>query len=285
MNSKFLIINADDFGMCHSVNNAVEELFNNGFITSATLMTPCPWALDALKRAKANKRMSIGLHLTLNSEWDIYRWKPVSGVSTPTLLDSEGYMPKDPKSLLKQAMPADVHTEIASQLDWMLSRGYCPTHIDNHMGSLYGLEGPSYLDEVFRLCSLHRFPFRLPRFNTKIDKNSQDIGIMLAKLAEQADRLGINIIDNLFNFGRSLHPSDTYDTVKAQYLSVISSIPPGINELYIHPAKETDELKAICPSWQMRVWEYQLMLDKDLQKVIESENIYLVSWANAPFKL
>lgn len=283
MSDRFLIINADDYGMCHSANSAVDDLFNNGFITSATLMVPCPWALDALERAKANKRMNVGLHLTLNSEWETYRWGPISRTCVPTLLDMDGFFPKDTATLLRQASSEHIRAEIASQLDWMLSRDYRPTHIDNHMGSLYGLEGPSYLSEVFKLCASHDLPFRLPRFGTNFNKDSLFDVSMLSDIAKQADRSGVLIVDNLLSFGRSLDSSDTYQTVKAQYISVIANIPPGINELYIHPAKETEELKAICPTWQMRVWEYQLMLDNELQRVIENENISLISWKSAAF--
>jgi len=278
MSDRFLIINADDYGMCHSANSAVDDLFTNGFITSATLMVPCPWALDALERAKANKRINVGLHLTLNSEWENYRWGPISRTCVPTLLDMDGFFPKDVATLLKQASSEDIRTEIASQLDWMLFHDYRPTHIDNHMGSLYGLEGPSYLNEVFELCVSHDLPFRLPRFGTNFNNDSLFNASMLANIAKQADRSKVLIIDNLLNFGRSLDSSDTYRTVKAQYISVITNIPLGVSELYIHPAKETEELKAFCSTWQMRVWEYQLMLDNELQKIIEDENISLISW-------
>lgn len=284
MTDRYLIINADDYGMCHAANEAVEDLFNNGFITSTTLMTPCPWAEDALHRAENNKRMNVGLHLTMNSEWQFYRWGPVSRTTVPSLLDDGGYLYRTVAPLLQQAEAKDVTTEISAQLDWMLSRGYRPTHIDNHMGSLYGLEGQSFLAEVFALCAPHGFAFRLPRSAATFGKVPPQLEAMLSQLARQADSLGIGILDNLLDFGRSLQPSDTYETVKERYLSIVRGIGPGINELYVHPALESDELKAICPAWQMRVWEHRLMRDEDVGNVIEQEGIRLTTWKAAPFQ-
>lgn len=282
---RYLIINADDYGSSLSSNLAVEHLFNEGFITSATLMTPCPWAEDALHRAKNNKKMRVGLHLTLNSEWEFYRWGPVCKTKLVTsLLDEDGYFYRDVPSLLQVAKTDEIEIEIQAQLDFMLKRGYRPTHIDNHMGSLYGLQGPSYLKEVFSLCSQYGFNFRLPRSTETFGPIPEQLKNSLAEIAETADALGIGILDNLCSHPFALTSNDTYETVRDYYLDLIRNAPPGITEIFIHPAKESEELKAICPDWQKRVWEYRLMLDDIVIKTIESEGIKLVGWTDAPFK-
>lgn len=284
MTERYLIINADDYGMCQSGNAAVEDLFNNGYITSTTLMTPCPWAEDALRRAEGNQKMNVGLHLTLNSEWAYYRWGPVSRAPVPSLLDDGGYLFRAVAPLLLQAKAEDVKTEIAAQLDWMISRGYRPTHLDNHMGSLYGLEGQSFLAEVFALCAPNDFSFRLPRSAESLGPIPPQVSATLAQVCAQADHLGVGILDSLLDFGRPLTPRDTYETVKERYLGIIRGIGPGINELYAHPALESEELKAACPAWQMRVWEHKLLRDDDVGKTIDSEGIKLTTWKEAPFK-
>lgn len=284
MTERCLIINADDYGMCHAANEAVEDLFNNGFITSATLMTPCPWAEDALSRAVSNKRINVGLHLTLNSEWQSYRWGPVSRTPVPSLLDGGEYLFRAVAPLLRQARAEDVRAEIAAQLDWMVSRGFRPTHVDNHMGSLYGLEGQSFLAEVFALCAPHGFAFRLPRSAATFGPVPPQLEAALPEIARQADNLGIGILDSLLDFGRPLLASDTYETVKDRYLCIIRGIGTGINELYVQPALACSELKAICPAWQMRVWEHRLMRDPDVGRTIEREGIKLTTWKEAPFR-
>ena len=65
--SRYLIINADDFGMCRSANLAVYDLFEKGGITSATIMAPCPWAKEAAIWAKNHPEYAVGLHLTTTS--------------------------------------------------------------------------------------------------------------------------------------------------------------------------------------------------------------------------
>lgn len=282
---RYLIINADDYGSCLSSNQAVEHLFNEGFITSATLMTPCPWAEEALHRAKNNKKMRVGLHLTLNSEWEFYKWGPVCKAKLVTsLLDEDGYFYRDVPSLLKVAKADEVSAELEAQLNFMLKRDYRPTHIDNHMGSLYGLQGQSFIKEVFALCAQHGFNFRLPRSPETHGPIPDELKSSLSQIIDMADRLGIGILDNLSSHPYALTNNDTYETVRDYYLNLIRNSRPGITEIYLHPAKETEELKAICPDWQKRVWEYRLMLDDMVIKTIESEGIKLVGWTDAPFK-
>jgi predicted glycoside hydrolase/deacetylase ChbG (UPF0249 family) len=43
-----LIVNADHFGLCHAVNEAVIGALEKGGLRSTTLMVPCPWALHAM---------------------------------------------------------------------------------------------------------------------------------------------------------------------------------------------------------------------------------------------
>lgn len=286
MTERYLIINADDYGMCFSVNEAVEHLFNEGFITSATLMTPCPWAEDAISRAKRNKKMRVGLHLTFNSEWKLYKWGPVCRTKVvSSLLDNNGYFYNNVAYLLKTAQPDDVIAEMEAQLHFMVKRGYRPTHVDNHMGSLYGLAGRSFLQEVFAFCAKNQFNFRLPRSTEAFGPVPETLEQQLPEMVEMANRIGIGILDHLCSHTVALTPSDSYETFRDYYLNLIRNARPGITEIYLHPAKETEELKAITSNWQRRVWEYRLMLDDMVMKTIESEGIKLVGWTDAPFRV
>jgi predicted glycoside hydrolase/deacetylase ChbG (UPF0249 family) len=75
-NERFLILNADDFGMCHSTNEAISTLLTEGSITSASLMMTCPWTLEAVRMVKQNPSMDVGIHFTHTSEWNVYKWGP-----------------------------------------------------------------------------------------------------------------------------------------------------------------------------------------------------------------
>src|SRR3712207_9525893 len=67
---RLLIVNCDDLGSSHAANVGVYEALREGTATSATLMVPCPWAREAAARHRGK---DVGVHLTLNSEWDRYR--------------------------------------------------------------------------------------------------------------------------------------------------------------------------------------------------------------------
>lgn len=283
MADRYLIINADDYGMCHASNEAVEHLFNEGTLSTTTLMTPCPWAEDAVARAKANPRMRVGLHLTLTSEWAGYRWGPRAVASVPSLLDEAGYFPHKVKALLEKATAEDVAVELDAQLHYMTSRGLRPTHIDNHMGSVYGLEGQGFLAETFALCAREKWAFRLPRSTESFGAVPEALKAQLAGLIATADQLGIGTLDALSSHHLPVTTADGYAAVRDVYLELIRGIGPGITEIYLHPAKDTEELRAIAPDWQKRVWEYQFLLDDILPRTLEAEGIKLTNWAEAPF--
>ena len=109
---KYLIINADDFGMCHAANAATIDLFEKGGITSATVMTPCPWAPEALRFAQAHPEYAIGVHITFTSEWRKYCWRPVSQSPCPSLRDHRGYMHFHCDDFEKNAKTAEVEEEM-----------------------------------------------------------------------------------------------------------------------------------------------------------------------------
>src|ERR1700743_3262530 len=86
--SRLLIINCDDLGSSHSANVATYRSIVYGVATSATLMVPCPWAREA---ARMLQGFSIGIHLTLTSEYPGYRWRGLTNGTS--LRDDEGFLP------------------------------------------------------------------------------------------------------------------------------------------------------------------------------------------------
>src|SRR5436853_4727693 len=91
-NARLLIIHADDFGMAHSVNRAIAQSLENGWVTSASIMVPCPWFPEVVSWGKAHPNADLGIHLVLDSEWADFRWAPIAGRNqVPSLLDPDGY--------------------------------------------------------------------------------------------------------------------------------------------------------------------------------------------------
>ena len=87
---RVVIIHTDDIGMCQASVEAFADMVDFGLISSGAVMMPCPWALAAAKYARLNPQADLGIHLTLTSEWELYRWGPLSTRSQATgLLDPE----------------------------------------------------------------------------------------------------------------------------------------------------------------------------------------------------
>ena len=71
--ARLLLVNADDFGMCHAVTAAIIRTLQDGIVTSCSIMVPCPWSLHALTWLQAVPTIPVGVHLTAISEQPTYR--------------------------------------------------------------------------------------------------------------------------------------------------------------------------------------------------------------------
>lgn len=132
-----LLFRLDDIGMCHAVNMAAKEVLETGMPVSMSVMVPCPWFTEAAELLKKYPHVSIGIHLTLNSEWKQFRWGPVAGVNAvPTLVDSLGHFFPS-RSLLFGNNPklSEIETELRAQIDKAIRAGLKIDYFDYHMGA------------------------------------------------------------------------------------------------------------------------------------------------------
>src|SRR5437868_5988763 len=160
--ARLLIIHADDFGMAHSVNRAISEALENGWVTSASILVPCPWLPEVARWAQAHPQSDLGIHQALNSEWTDLRWGPVSSKEkVSSLLDGQGYLPLLETQVAQQAKPAEVEAELHAQIDRAHSLGIPITHLDTHMGALLGT--PALVQVYRRVAQEYRFPIPLKR--------------------------------------------------------------------------------------------------------------------------
>jgi predicted glycoside hydrolase/deacetylase ChbG (UPF0249 family) len=144
-----LIIRSDDGGMSHSVNMALERLIATGLPVSVSVMFPCPWYQETVDLLRRHPTVSVGIHLTLNSEWKNYRWGPVAGRSAvPTLVDSEGHFFPSAAALHKNHPdPGQVEIELRAQIERALRSGARIDYVDYHMGTVSDDPGFSAIAE------------------------------------------------------------------------------------------------------------------------------------------
>jgi predicted glycoside hydrolase/deacetylase ChbG (UPF0249 family) len=136
--ARLLVIHADDFGETHSVNRAISEALERGWVTSASIMVPCPWFPEVVRFAREHPEMDLGVHLTLTSEWQDLRWGLVASKDKgSSLLDADGYLPLATAEVTRNAEPAEVEVELRAQIERAQKMGIRVTHLDSHMGALF----------------------------------------------------------------------------------------------------------------------------------------------------
>src|SRR5437868_2520521 len=130
------IFHVDDVGMCHGANRGFLDLAGRGLVTCGSVMVPCPWFREIAEAAAADPALDLGVHLTLTSEWEHYRWRPLSTTSRASgLIDDDGYFWRDTASFRAHLVPEAVETELRTQIECALAAGMKPSHIDAHMAA------------------------------------------------------------------------------------------------------------------------------------------------------
>jgi chitin disaccharide deacetylase len=86
-----LFIRGDDFGSSHSSNIALFQALEGGVLRWVSVLVVGPWITETVRLLERHPDVSVGLHLTLTSEWDQLRWRPIlSAEDVPTLIAPDG---------------------------------------------------------------------------------------------------------------------------------------------------------------------------------------------------
>jgi predicted glycoside hydrolase/deacetylase ChbG (UPF0249 family) len=132
--TRAVIIHTDDIGMCHASVQAFKDLWAFGTITSGAVMVPCPWFPAVAQMCRENPEIDMGVHATLNAEWESYRWGPVSTRDPESgLLDADGYFNQWHQAVYDNAKPEAVEREVNAQIERALAAGIDVTHVDSHI--------------------------------------------------------------------------------------------------------------------------------------------------------
>ncbi len=272
---KVLIFHADDVGLCEEANTAAISYLEKSEIQSAAIMIPCPNANNAILWAANNRNKDIGLHLTLTSEWQTYRWGTVADTSlVPGLLDGDGKMFRSVEEVVKSATPLEVETEIRAQIDKAISLGMKPNHIDTHMGTLYG--SSEFVKVFFKIAEEYNIPANA------IDLSKTEVAEHFRNAGYPIDENVIELVNNYklpkLDFFSSVPDGNSYEEKREDFFKHIEELPNGLIEIIFHPSVESDNLKSITNSWQQRVWEDELFSDPIVKQFFVDEEIVFTNW-------
>ena len=272
--ARVLILHADDAGMCDEANKAIQPYLENGDIQSTAVMMPCPYAEDMQAWYKQNPKKDVGLHLTLTSEWKTYRWGPVADAkSVPGLIDPAGFFWHEVPGVVQHATADEVETEIRAQIDKAISLGVQPSHIDTHMGTLYGSLG--FTQAYMKVAMEYNIPAMVIEFTEPVVARFRQQGYPITDdLVSFASGYTLPKLDDFY----AAPGGDTYENKKQNFFQLVHSLNPGITEIIFHPSIETDNLKSITNSWQQRVWEAQMFSDPEVVQFFKDENILFTNW-------
>lgn len=263
-NAKLLILHADDLGAAHSVNVASFEALDRGAISSASVMIPTPWIAEVAAYARAHPNADLGIHLTLTSEWQTYRWGSVeSKDKVPSLLDSAGTFPSETAPVATAAKPQEVERELRAQLERAMALGIRPTHVDSHMGALFST--PEFIATYMKVAREYRLPFLALRG----DPRSPTPGLSEKDV----------VLDAVIIAG----PEVPRDQWKAFYLNAVAGIKPGLTEMIVHLGRDDAELQAVTvnhepygSAWRQR--DYDVVMSPEFRKALNDNHVILVTW-------
>lgn len=259
--SRLLVIHADDFGMLHSVNRATSEALSNHWITSASILVPCPWFPEAAAFAKAHPDLDLGIHVALTSEWTPVRWRPISPQPAgSSLLDRDGYLPLVEEDVAQRAKPDDVATEVRAQLDKAKAAGVNFSHLDAHMRAI--TRTPQLLAVYLRAASQSGVPALV------LDERA---GAQLPAAALLVDR------------EITMQPGVSAADWQGWYRKALTGLPPGVYQLTIHLGFDDDELRAATadhPDWgaAWRQHDYDMVRSAEFRQFLRDQHFILVSW-------
>jgi predicted glycoside hydrolase/deacetylase ChbG (UPF0249 family) len=271
---KVLILHAHDMGLCRATNAAAEALDASKLTHSTSALPTAPWFADYAKTASDEQNADVGLALVLNSEWPNYRWQPLTSDNlVSSLVDRDGYLWPTAVQTMVNADAAEVEQELQVQVLRAQLAGLQPTHFTTHLGTLF-----TRLDlaEVYlRLAREHWIPAVVVELTPAHVERFQKMGYPIPEeLVQLISDYPLPKVDDLV----FMPGGESYAAKKQAFIDMIKGLPPGLVQVSLQPAVESDELKHIDPDWQQRVWELQLLEDEEVLALLQSDDVILTNW-------
>jgi len=267
--TKLLIIHADDLGVSHSENMASIRAMEKGVVNSASIMVPCPWFPEIAAYAKTHPSTCFGLHLTLTSEWKLYKWGPVtSHDQVPSLLTPQGYLNETDSAFMHNAKAAEVEKELRCQIERAKQFGVDPTHFDAHMFAAGST--PEFVQILLKLGREYKVPVHVSKdfiqtiFKYDVSKYQTPTDIVVDKT--------IMILSHEYKTGTEQY-----------YINHLKSLANGLNVILLHAAYDNDEMQAVTAGYDSfhapwRQKDFDFFTSEKCKKILAEEKIKLVTW-------
>lgn len=264
---RLLIVHADDLGFARAVNAAFFAAAKTGLVNSGSAMVPAPWFSEIAAFTREHPEADIGLHLTITSETDNHRWRPLADPATvPSLVDEHGYLHRR-WAQDADINPHDVERELRAQIEKAYGAGLRPTHIDSHQFRLQ-MRGKPLFDAYARL--------------------GREYGLPILAARQWSPRYPY--LDNAPSFGHFMLDGVAIirDDVKAEswrsyYARLLNSLRPGVTEVLIHPGYDDDELRtafgerlAWGAAWRQR--DFDFFTSDEFRSLLVGNDIKLITW-------
>lgn len=253
-----LIVRGDDMGSCHAANVACIKSYREGIMQTVEVMVPCPWFEEAAKMLRENPGLDVGVHLTLTSEWDNYKWRPLT--CAPSLVNEDGYFYPQTKQWgdwpagtgFLDAKPdlQEVEKELRAQIQLAIKKIPQLSHLSAHMKA--AISTPELMQLTIRLAK---------EYNLYIDFREHG-----AKL--------------IYGIGKG---TDTPEQREAALIEILENLKPGLWLLIEHPGMDTPEARAIGhPGYEHvakdRDGVTKAFTSEKVQEVIKKKGIELISY-------
>lgn len=284
--TKKLIVNADDLGIHISVNEAVQQAFEEGILTSTSLIAGGEFYSDALKKINKMNNIGVGVHLTLvgdiksvQSSMEVSSLTWQNGVFCHSYVD---LIKRDLKGLINYQ---EVYEEWDAQIQKVINDGVKITHLDGHQ---HMHMWPNFVPITMELAKKYNIScIRVPdekfffglKFNNFI-RGMARIGLSVLSSRNRKYLKHFNLKANDWFWGMIYggHFSEKY------MIKAIDSLEHGVNEFMTHPSNDE------CAMENKFKWGYHgeselyALLSKNVKERIEQNNIQLISYKDVGSK-
>ena len=269
-----LVIELAEGGMSHAVNRGITQVLDKGMEASVSAMMTGPWVPALVRYVQNRTSTDIGVELTFTSEFEGYRWGPLSGKpKVPSLVDEQGCLWKSIALLAAKGTADDVEAEIRAQIERAEGLGLKVSHLTSHMQALFSK--PEFFDRYVKVAVEKQIPLLLPAGHaTHANLENTNLVQMVKKQAAQIWNSGLPLVDDVHT------ASADWEVVrKAQrFTDTFHVLKPGITVLVMNPAVPTDEFNFITSKGRTRLADAMAVQDPEFKKVIQNRGIILTDW-------